>query len=66
LRRLRNWADYNLENPLSHRAAIGHAQDAARVLELLESVPSSASFAAITEAMKTYEHDVLRVVTWRS
>jgi len=66
LRGLRNRADYDLDQPVSHRAAIVHVDEAARLLELLETVPGSASFAAITEAMKIYERDVLRVVTWKS
>jgi len=65
LRGLRNWPDYHLDTPVSHQEAIDHVQRAARILELLETVPGSASFAAITEAMKTYERDVLRVVTWK-
>jgi hypothetical protein len=45
-------------------AAVGHVEDAAQVLGLLDSVPSSAHFGAITEAMKTSEGDVPHVVTW--
>jgi len=65
LRQRRNWADYDLEKPFDQAMALRQIDIADRILGLLETVLGSASFAAITETMKTYERDVLRFVTWQ-
>ncbi len=65
LRTMRNWADYDLDQPMDHSAAIGYVQTAGAILQLLESVPTvPAVLTQITDAMKTYEKDVLKQVTW--
>jgi uncharacterized protein (UPF0332 family) len=67
LRQFRNRADYDIDRPLSQDAAVSQVQLATGIIALLESVPSApAVLARITEAMKTYERDVLAQVTWQA
>lgn len=63
---MRNWADYDLDQPFEHPFAIGQFQIAADILQLLEAVPTSpTALTAITDAIKVYERDVLGEVTWQ-
>ena len=67
LRRNRNWADYVLDQPLAFATAQGFVQLADSIIQLLESVPTAPSVQAqITDAIKIYERDILRQVTWTS
>ena len=67
LRYARNWADYDLDRPFNQVTAIDQVQIAADIFEVLESAGTEPAFRAqITEAIKTYERDVLRKVTWHS
>lgn len=66
LREQRNRADYDLEHPLDQDAALRHVQLALDVVRLLIEVAAAPTTrAAITDAIKIYERDVLRQVTWR-
>ena len=65
LRHMRNWADYDLDRPMSHMEAgvlIRVADDIVEFFETLPTVP--ARLKQITEAIKKYERDVLKKVTW--
>jgi uncharacterized protein (UPF0332 family) len=64
LRRVRNWADYDLDSPLEQTAAMHHYLVADRIIGLLETVATSAAAKSIIETMKTYERDILHEVTW--
>jgi uncharacterized protein (UPF0332 family) len=66
LRRVRNRADYDLDRPLDQAAAVAQVQAAADIIPLLKSVPTTPTVQTqITEAIQTYERDVLRQVTWQ-
>jgi hypothetical protein len=66
LRRTRNVADYDLDREFPQPTGMGGVKDGLRIIEILEAVPSSPAVRdRITEAMKSYERDVLRHVTWR-
>jgi uncharacterized protein (UPF0332 family) len=67
LRRNRNWADYDLQRPLFHTTAMGHVQAATDIIEILDAVAAEPGVCTqLTEAIKNYERDVLREITWRS
>jgi uncharacterized protein (UPF0332 family) len=65
LRRDRNWADYDLVRPIMRQVVV---QDqlplAAWIIQALDSARMEPTRTAITDAMKIYERDVLRDVTW--
>jgi hypothetical protein len=66
LRRMRNWADYDLDQPFTHRRAVEQfhaASDILRVLEALLATP--AVLAQVTGSVRAYERDVLGQVTWQ-
>jgi uncharacterized protein (UPF0332 family) len=66
LRRLRNWSDYDLDQPLNHVTAAAQLRSADSVLQVLELIPTMPTLQLqITDAMKIYERDVLQQVTWR-
>jgi uncharacterized protein (UPF0332 family) len=66
LRQIRNWADYDLDRPLDHATALGWVQMAEDVFQLLESAAAEPVIRTrITDAIKIYERDVLRQVTWQ-
>lgn len=66
LRGMRNWADYELDRPLTHPNAANQVLSASAVIRLLESLPTAPHvLAQITDAIRVYERDVLREVTWR-
>jgi uncharacterized protein (UPF0332 family) len=66
LRRARTWADYDLDQFLDHAAAVGWVQMAEAVFQLLESVAAEPVICTrITDAIRIYERDVLRQVTWQ-
>ena len=66
LRTMRNWADYDLNQPFAHAQATGQVLAALGVLDILESVMESPeTLQRITDAIRVYERDVLRVVSYR-
>jgi len=67
LRGLRNWADYDLDQPFQQRIAVHQVQTAGDMIDLLEDVARTPTvLVAVMNAIKTYERDVLRQETWRS
>jgi uncharacterized protein (UPF0332 family) len=65
LRRFRNWADYDLDQPFSHPTAVGPVQSGWEITRLLRELSSTpAVLARVIDAIKVYERDVLRQVTW--
>lgn len=65
LRQLRNWADYDLDRPVAQNVAIDQVRVAVEIVESLdEAAGEPAVRTRITDAMKVYERDVLRQVTW--
>lgn len=65
LRRMRNWADYDFRRPLDGAAAIDHVGIATDIIQLLDQLANEAAiFARVLDAIKNYERDVLRQVTW--
>ena len=66
LRRMRNWADYDIDQPFDHAHAVAQVQIALNIMPFLEQVPTSpTTMTAITTTMRDYERDVLGEVTWR-
>jgi uncharacterized protein (UPF0332 family) len=65
LRGERNRADYDLNDDLTQKDAKAAVKSAAMVIAALQAVLPDDRLL-ITEAMKTYERDVLRESTWRN
>jgi uncharacterized protein (UPF0332 family) len=66
LRALRNWADYDFSRPVDEASAILQVQIATNIMELLDDLAKEATILArVVEAIKVYERDVLREVTWQ-
>jgi uncharacterized protein (UPF0332 family) len=66
LRRRRNWADYDLDQPLDEAAAVHEVLAATDIVGMLETLRTSpAVLTRVTEAIKAYERDVLQEVTWQ-
>jgi uncharacterized protein (UPF0332 family) len=67
MRRMRNKADYDLDTALEQKTALGTVRSAFQLVDILDEVPSVSEVRTrIIEAMKTYERDVLRQVTWHA
>ncbi len=67
LRKVRNRADYKIKVAFRQEIAIERAQLAADVIRLLEEAAEVPTVLdQITLAMRDYERDVLRDVTWRA
>jgi uncharacterized protein (UPF0332 family) len=67
LRSDRNYADYDFEGALKHADAVEAVQAADDAIQLLEEAAALPTVCQrITEAMRIYERDVLRDVTWRA
>lgn len=65
-RSLRNWADYDVARPMKQQTAIDAVRKIKDIIQLLEDVPNMPGVQTqITTAMKNYEQNVLRVVTWK-
>jgi uncharacterized protein (UPF0332 family) len=65
LRRTRNLADYDLNQPVVPRFAIDQVHIAYTIIELLETVAATPTVqSSITDVIKSFERDVLREVTW--
>ena len=65
LRGERNRADYDLNSDLAKKDAQAAVKSAAMVIATLQAV-SPDDRRLVTEAMKTYERDVLRESAWRN
>jgi uncharacterized protein (UPF0332 family) len=66
LRSMRNEADYDLDRPFLQSQAFNQVDLAVKVIQLLELVAATPTVQQrITDAIKVYERDVLRLVTWR-
>jgi len=66
LRKMRNWADYDLDQPFDHAFALGQVQGAFGIIQLLEPLPTLPTvLTQIIDAIKISERDVLGEVTWR-
>jgi uncharacterized protein (UPF0332 family) len=64
LRRLRNHADYDVAYPLPQATALTQVQNAAQIIQVLDRAAQDPLKTQITDAMKIYERDVLKDVTW--
>jgi uncharacterized protein (UPF0332 family) len=65
LRRQRNWADYDLDQPLDDATAAHQVLAAADLLQTLQSLRATpVVLAQVVDTMKIYERDVLKQVTW--
>lgn len=65
LRQQRNRADYDAHRPVSQPTAVKELQTAIEIVRVLDSAMSEPTRSQITDAMKTYERDVLKDVTWQ-
>ncbi len=66
LRTLRNRADYDLQYSFPHALAFAQVQAAEDIIQLLETLPAMPILLGqVTDAIKVYERDVLKEVTWR-
>ena len=64
LRRERNRADYEVEQTLTHSHALLQVQSARRILQILDAATAEPTRTQITNAMRAYERDVLKELTW--
>jgi hypothetical protein len=64
LRRLRNRSDYDASPPFSQAEAVASVRLAEHVIQVLDLARQEPARTQITEAMKIYERDVLKDVTW--
>jgi uncharacterized protein (UPF0332 family) len=65
LRRERNQADYDFDQTLAHANALHHVQSARRIVQVLAAGRTEPTRTTILDAMRVYERDVLKNVTWR-
>jgi uncharacterized protein (UPF0332 family) len=65
LRRDRNFADYDVDKTLDHADAQLQVQTARRIVLVLDAATAEPTRTQVTEAMKIYERDVLKDVTWQ-
>lgn len=65
LRTARNRADYDLDVSIDQAMAFNHVQVATDIIQLLDDLSKEAAILArVLDAIKVYERDVLREVTW--
>ena len=64
LRRQRNWADYEDLRVIPQTGATQNVQEAEDIIQALDAATVEPVRTQITDAMKIYERDVLRDVTW--
>lgn len=64
LRRKRNRADYDLDQPFIHGDALVQVQTSRRFFQTLANATLEPVRTQILDAMKIYELNVLRIVTW--
>jgi len=66
LRTARNKADDDVDIPVDQAECIDHIQVATDIVQLLDDLTKEAAILArVLDAIKIYERDVLREVTWR-
>lgn len=65
LRSLRNQADYDLQRPIRQSVAVAQAQISQQIIQTLILAKQEPARTSITDAMRVYERDVLRDVTWQ-
>lgn len=66
LRSERNRADYQTKPPVTHASAVTVVQSAERAIAALDRAQRGPERRQIAEAIKKYERDVLKEVTWRA
>jgi hypothetical protein len=68
LRNRRNLADYDIEHDLAQATAMAYVQLAETIIELLlEEAGAEPTYRGpLTEAIRVFERDVLRQVTWHA
>jgi uncharacterized protein (UPF0332 family) len=67
LRRARNRADYDGEHDFPHDVAVDYVQLGETLLTLFQTAAAEEGVRTqITDAMRIYERDVLREVTWHA
>ena len=67
LRSKRNGADYDLHRPFDKAPAFLCVQTAGDIVKLLDQVPGLPHVQQqITDAIRVYERDVLRQITWQA
>ena len=64
LRNERNWCDYNLRVSCRQDVAVSHIQLAEDIIRMLDAARNEPTRTQITDAMKIYERDILKTVTW--
>jgi len=65
LKTSRNRADYDVDIPVDHAECIDHVGVALKIIQLLHHLANEpAILTRVIEAIKIYERDVLREVTW--
>jgi uncharacterized protein (UPF0332 family) len=64
LRRDRNRADYAVDQNLSQSDGLTQVQSARQIIQVLTTAATEPTRTQITDAMKTYESNILRQVTW--
>jgi hypothetical protein len=66
LRGTRNWADYDMATPLALEVGVRAVADARRLVRFLDDLADSeAVLGPVVAAMRVYERDVLKQVTFR-
>jgi uncharacterized protein (UPF0332 family) len=65
LRRLRNRADYDASPAFTQAEAAASVRLAEHIIQVLDSARQEPTRSQITDAMKIYERDVLKDVTWK-
>jgi hypothetical protein len=56
--------DYDLNRTLAQQVAAGQVREAERISLILETAPLGPTRAVILDAMRIFERDVLKDVTW--
>ncbi len=65
LRRYRNQADYDVDQKLIQANARLQVLEARQIVQLLTAASVDPVRSEITDAMKIYERDILRQITWK-
>ena len=64
LRRERNWSDYDEYRTIAQATAVQNVRLAEEIIQALDAAAVDPIRTQITDAMKVYERDVLKDVTW--
>lgn len=65
LRQERNWADYDAHRRMTQAATAKDVQTAEEIVRTLDAAILEPTRTRITDAMRIYERDVLKEVTWQ-